>query len=249
MLRLSLFTALALFGFSAPAPAETRPPVPQAAKLTACTTGVTADARAATFTASMPALSGTARMAMRFTLLQRRGSSKRYRTVRVPGWGRWERSETGRSGLILTKRVSALLAPAAYRARVALRWYDADGAVQRSRTLTTSTCTQPDPRADLHLALLAAKPGPGATTATYVLVVANRGAATAPVFDVELDVGDRTPATTRVGPLAGGGLDRVELVAPACASGETVTIRLDPGRTVDEGNRSDDVVRRSCPLR
>jgi hypothetical protein len=247
MLRLSLFTALALFGFNAPAPADDKPPVPTAAKLTACTTGADADARAATFTASMPALKNTERMAMRFRLYERRGSAKRYRAVRVPGWGSWERSETGRPGLILTKRVSALLAPASYRAKVSLRWYGADGKVQRSRTLTTATCSQPDPRADLRLELLAAKRR-DAATATYVLVVANRGEQTAPVFAVELAVDDRASATRRVGPLAGGGRERVEIVAPACAAGETVTVRLDPGHAVDTSPASDGVVRRPCPL-
>lgn len=248
MLRLSLFTALALFGLSAPAPADDKPPVPTSAKLTACTTGVDADARAATFTGSMPALKGTGRMAMRFRLYQRRGSAKRYRAVRVPGWGRWERSETGRPGLILTKRVSALLAPAAYRAKVSLRWYGADGKVQRTRTLTTPACNQPDPRPDLRLELLAAKPR-DASTATYVLVIANRGAQTAPVFATELTVDDGAPVSADVGPLAGGGRERVEIVAPACASGETVTVRLDADHDVDTGEASQDVVRRPCPLR
>ena len=101
----------------------------------ACTTGADPAQRAATFTASMPALQGTDHMAMRFELLQRRGSATKYTVVKhVRGWGRWNRSQSGRPGLILTKRVGALLAPAAYRARVTMRWYRPDGSVQRTRT-------------------------------------------------------------------------------------------------------------------
>src|SRR3954447_1674467 len=54
---------------AAAAAAPERPPLQ--ARLVACTTGPGAPARRATFTASMPAVARTARMAIRFDLLQR----------------------------------------------------------------------------------------------------------------------------------------------------------------------------------
>jgi hypothetical protein len=116
---------------------QQRPPLQ--ARLVSCTTGPTASARVAAFTASMPALARTARMWIRFDLLQRMPGEARFATVALPAWGRWERSQVGRAGFIYTKRVRALRAPGAYRARVRFRWYDARGGVQRRAQRVTKT--------------------------------------------------------------------------------------------------------------
>src|SRR3954465_4202520 len=87
----------------APAPAaaaQQRPPLQ--ARLVSCVTGPTASARTAAFTASMPALAGTARMWVRFDLLQRMSGETRFAPVALPAWGRWERSQVGRAGFIYT---------------------------------------------------------------------------------------------------------------------------------------------------
>src|SRR5262245_1090642 len=119
-----LVAALAGTAASAGA-AEQRPPLQ--ARLVSCTTGMTAASRTATFTASMPAISGTARMWVRFDLLQRMDADGAFERVRVPSWGRWQRSDRNRTAFIYTKKVQGLRAPGSYRARVSFRWYDAGG--------------------------------------------------------------------------------------------------------------------------
>src|SRR3954465_10215539 len=152
-----------------------RRPGPDRARLVACTTGPSAAARRATFTASMPAVAGVARMAMRFDLLQRMHGDAEFARVALPAWGRWERSEPGRTGFIWTKTVRALRAPGAYRARVLFRWYDASGRVVRRARRLTPVCRQPDSRPDLQAGALAVAPGLAANSVTYLLGVRNTG--------------------------------------------------------------------------
>jgi hypothetical protein len=127
------------------AAAQDRPP-PQA-RLISCTTGDTAGQRTAAFMASMPAIDGSTRMAVRFDLFERRAGDAEFRRVRLPAWGRWERSDPDRTGFIYTKRVRGLRAPAAYRARVRFRWYGPDGRLVRRATRLTPVCREPAPAA------------------------------------------------------------------------------------------------------
>jgi hypothetical protein len=245
MRRLLLIALVPLLAGGAAARAADRTPLD--ARLTACETGGDPSARAATFTGSMPALTGTRRMQMRFALLQRRGAAGGYKPVDVPGWGAWERADPGRPGFILTKRVESLAAPAAYKAIVAFRWYDKKGRLQRESTRTTVACTQPDARPDLVLDSFTAARS-GKDQAVYTVVVANQGRSTAGAFAVALSV-DGTPTDPiALGPLDPGESAQGTVVGPPCASGGTVTIRLDPANVIDEADEADDVVERPCPL-
>jgi len=226
------------------APAE-KPPL--AARLTACTTGDQPTSRAATFTASMPALKGTRWMSMRFRLLQRRGSKGRYRTVKVPEWAPVERSDPGRSGFIFTKRVENLLAPAGYKAVVRFRWYDRKGRVQRETRRTTSACRQPDPRPDIRVGELSGRVR-DRDTAIYEIVVRNDGRGVADPFGVELRAGGQAAAPIVLGPLAPGTRELGRIVGPRCSAGEMVTIVVDPAGVVDEASETNNTVRRACPL-
>src|SRR4051794_24006549 len=164
--------------------AQERPPLQ--ARLAACTTGPNATARRATFTASMPAVTGAARMAIRFDLLQRAPGDAAFARVALPAWRRWERSQPGRTGFIYTKTVRALRAPGAYRATVRFRWYGPDGRVLRRARRTTPICRQPDPRPDLRAGALTAAPGLGPATVTYLLRVRNAGRGAAAPFAIAL---------------------------------------------------------------
>jgi hypothetical protein len=219
------------------------------AKVAACTTGADEAERAAAFSGSMPAAAATKRMQMRFVLTQRAGAGPKgtYKKVAVPGWGGWEKSEPGRLGFVFTKRIEALAAPAAYRAVVTFRWYDAKGHVQRTATRTTPACEQPDPRPDLVFGGLDAV-ALGNGTAAYSVSVGNDGHSDAVPFAVTVTVGGTTTDPVVLGPLAAG--DRVSraIAAPRCAAGSTVTITIDAANAVDESAEDDDVVQRPCPL-
>src|SRR5436190_12108148 len=146
--------ACLLLPLAAPAAARAAERPPLQARLVACFTGPSAAARRATFMASMPAVAGAARMAIRFDLLQRAPGDAAFARVGLPAWGRWERSEPGRSGFIYTKTVRALRAPGAYRARVRFRWFGLDGRIVRRARRLTRTCRQPDLRPDLRAGAL-----------------------------------------------------------------------------------------------
>jgi hypothetical protein len=226
------------------ASAQERPPLQ--ARLVSCATGAATAARSATFTASMPAISGTTQMWIRFDLLQRAPGDDEYSSVRVPAWGRWERSRADRTAFIYTKKVQGLR-PGSYRARVRFRWY-AHGRLQRSRTRTTRTCRQPDQRANLTAGALTVGGGLGAATVTYLLDVTNEGRAAAGPFDIGVAVGDVPQSPVRLDGLAGGESRVVSITAPRCTPGSTVRFVLDPGGAVDESDEGDDLVDRACPL-
>jgi hypothetical protein len=248
MQRTSILALLALTALAGPiGPAQAAGKPPLAAKLVACTTGEEPAARAATFTGSMPALSGTDHVEMRFTLLQRRGSGGPFRPVDVPDWAAPETSEPGRPGFVFTKRIGRLLAPAAYRARVAFAWYDAKGHVQRRTRRTTPVCLQPDPRPNLMVGKVTAA-GQGGGEAAYAVTVINDGGATALPFWVTLTVGDRTLGPVTIGPLAPGTAEVATLTGARCALGTTIGVAVDVDRAVDESRRDDDVVQRPCPV-
>jgi CARDB protein len=229
---------------AADAQRQQRPPL--GARLVACTTGATAPARVAVFSARMPALPGTRRMWMRFDLLQRTPGQAEYERVRLPAWGVWERSQPGRTGFIYTKRVQGLRAPGAYRARVRFRWSDATGRVQQRATRTTPTCRQPDPRPDLTAGALSAMAGLG-SGATYLLEVGNDGRGPAPPFDVVLSVAGMPEPAVRVAGLAPDEHRVVSIAGPRCAPGWTVRFVLDAAGAVDEADEAGDVVDRPCP--
>jgi hypothetical protein len=134
---------LAVLATAAGAGAETRTPL--AARLAECTTGERVADRAATFTASMPAIPGARRLGMRFTFQVREPGERRYSSVPLGTWRRWERADPGRPGFIYTKRVEGLTGPAVYRAVVRFRWSDADGHVLRRARRVTRGCRLPAP--------------------------------------------------------------------------------------------------------
>jgi CARDB protein len=243
---IAMLTAVACVAAAAPARASDKPPL--AAKVAACTTGADATARAAAFTASMPAASQTKRMQMRFTLMQRLGSSPKlpFKKVAVPGWGGWSTSDPGRQGFVFTRRVEALSAPAAYRAVVTFRWLDAKGHTQRTTTRTTPICEQPDPRPDLVLASVDA--APVGKSAAYTVSVSNEGHGEADPFAVTITVDGVTSDPITLGPLAAGAQVTGSLAAPRCTAGSTITVTLDATDAVAESVEGDDVAQRPCPL-
>jgi hypothetical protein len=219
------------------------------ARTLACTTGPDDAARAAVFSGAMPAAAGTRRMMMRFVLQQRLGPGPKgvYKKLTIPDWGDWEKTDPGRRGFVFTKRVEALVTPAAYRAAITFRWLDAKGHVQRTTTRTTPACEQPDPRPDLVLGGVSAA-GLNKTTAAYTVSVGNEGHGDAEAFAVTVTIDGAVSDPVTIGPLAAGARDTGTLAAPRCAPGSTITVTVDAANAVDESVEDDDIVQRPCPL-
>jgi len=186
-------------------------------------------------------------MWVRFDLLQRMDADGEFARVQLPSWGRWQRSEPGRTAFIYTKKVRGLRAPGAYRARVSFRWYAADGRLVRTARRTTRTCRQPDLRPDLEAGPLGAGAGLGPDSVTYLLDVGNTGAAPAVPFQVSLAVAGAPQPPVSVAGLGAGERQVVSIAGPRCVPGSTVRVVLDPGASVDESDEDDDVVDRPCP--
>jgi hypothetical protein len=237
---------LTLIAFAAPAPcahAASTPPPPLAALLETCLTSALPIERAATFVGSMPAAAGAARMRIRFDLERRRPAERRWRHIRAPGFGTWERSDPNVAGFVFRKRVNGLPMPASYRAHVRFRWIAADGSIVRRAQAHTPACVQPDLRPNLVpgalTAILGAQPGLG----IYTLVVHNVGRSTASAFGVRVGSGG-----AEVAPLAAGEQRAVTVIALACRPGEAIIARVDADRRVDESSERANAARRPCPL-
>jgi hypothetical protein len=244
---IAVLALLALLGGAASAQAADK--LALSAKQTACTTGADDASRAAAFTGTMPANAQTKRMQMRFVLVQRTGAGPKgaYKRISVPGWGGWEKSDPGRQAFVFTKRVEALTGPAAYRAVITFRWFDAKGHVLRTATRTAPACEQPDPRADLVLAGVDVA-ATGKATAAYTVSIANDGHADAVPFVVTITVGGVVSDPITMGPIVAGDRATGLVGAPKCAPGSTITVTVDVEDAVDEAVESDDTVQRPCPL-
>lgn len=241
---------LVALGAALPAGARadaTQTPVPLAVKVTACMAGPTAEARTAVFRASMPAIDGAERLAVRVELRERPAGARLFRRVRAGSFGSWQRSAPGVGGLVVDKRVEGLHAGSAYRVEVRFRWYGADGAVLRRATRLSALCRQPDRRPDLAVTRIDVLSS-GDGSATYRLTVRNTGHG--PVVDpfaMTLAVGDLVlrPASP-VATLAAGATTTVSLSGPACTPGTPLRAVADSDGEVEEPDERDNVLTRPC---
>jgi len=222
------------------APAHAAGP-PLSAALVSCQTGRDSARRHAVFTASMPSMADTRRMAMRFDLYERATGAASYVRLRVPKWGVWVRSHDGVPGFIFTKRVDRLAPPASYRAVVRFRWYDAQGRVQGQARRETGPCRQPDLRPNLTVASV--------TTdgRDYLVELRNDGRGDAGPFSLSLRVDDLVVILTIDG-LAAGRSRTVAVGQSRCRPADRVFLRLDGDRMVDETDETDNAVSRPCPF-
>jgi CARDB len=217
------------------------------AVVSSCQTSLDAAARAAAFTASMPADGSTIRMAIRFDLQQRTIDGGVWQRVAAPSFGRWERSRPGVAGFVYTKDVHGLTAPGEYRAIVRFRWFADDGTVRTLRKVTRS-CRQPDARPNLVAGRLQVVPLATPGLVVYQLAVRNAGRTPAGPFAVALDLDGAEAGRAAVAGLAPRAVTTVQILAASCAGGHAVDLRLDADGAIDEAVEDDGLVRPACPL-
>lgn len=213
------------------------------AALESCSPSVLPAQRVAVFTGSMPALDTSDRMSMRFDLERLRPGERRWhRVAGAPAFGVWERSLPHRAGFVFRKRVDGLQVPASYRVLVRFRWENAHGEIVRRTQRRTGACQQPDLRPDLVAeAVSAIVDAPG--LALYSVKVHNAGRAGAGPFTVRVGTG-----STEVAQLAAGRRTTVLVLAPACASGTRLLVRVDADGRVDEADERGNLLRSICPV-
>lgn len=245
MRRLVLIATLAALACAATASAAVSPVV--SAKLGACQSGATPDARYALYRTSMEAIAGTERMSVRFDLSMRATDTAPYTTATAPGLGEWITSAPGVDIFRYRKQVTNLT-PGTYRTVVSFRWTNAKGKVIASAKRTTAACVQPDTRPALAIGTLDFAKVSDPALLRYIVPVRNDGRADAGPFDVSLSIDGIVQDPVTVTGLAAGTTQTVTFVALRCKGGADVRIQLDPGARIDEADRSDNTKMAGCPL-
>jgi hypothetical protein len=217
---------------------------PQAAVLvSACHPADDVSARFATFVGEMRALTGTARMSMRFTLLEKLGT-RDFLPVPLSDLRPLRKSKRGVSTFIYTQRVTALRDGGTYRMRVQFRWYDATGRVTKTRTVHSSACHQPAPLPNLVIDSVTKSPGSTPGSSDYLVTVRNAGAGDAGAFGMALRVDSGLATTAHMPSLPDGQSATVHMSGPLC--GGVARVVVDPTGAVKETNESDNLYTLAC---
>src|SRR5689334_1035668 len=218
---------------------------PAHARLMSCVKTTDPTARAAVFEGSMRAWRHSKRLELRFRLQSRTPQDPVWRTVRAPGFGRWQSSDPGVRRFVYDKRVEGLAAPASYRVVVRFRWRNPKGRIVGHAQRTSGACREPDPRPNLVVRkLLVYRLGPA--RARYVAVVANTGRTAADAFAVRFDRAAVQLGEAFGAPLAPGHTARVHVDAAACRPGDALDAVVDPDGLIDEHNEADNRRQIAC---
>ena len=201
--------------------------------------------RYASFSAQMRALTGTTRMAVHFTLLERLGGADGFQSVPLSNLHTWRRSKPGARTFIYTQRVTALHDGGYYRMRVQFRWYGSGGSVLRTSVSSSGVCHQPMPLPDLTISSITAAAGTTPGKRTYSVTLANGGAGEARGAVVALKVDGSVVGSSSVDLLPAGESTLVHITGPACAM--TVRAVADPDGLVRETDESDNALTLPCP--
>jgi hypothetical protein len=196
----------------------------------------------AVFRGAMRRMSGTGRMAMRFTLLQR-DPGERFRRVRAPGLARWKRSRPGVRRFAHRQRVRGLTEGSDYRMRVDFKWLDGDGRAIRRRRLSSRTCSLAELLPNLRATAITG--APEGTGERYAVAVENAGEASSPEAGLRLGVDGSSPVFATVPGLAPGEATTVSVPGARCALRVRATV--DPGQLVRESREGDNVLATGCP--
>jgi hypothetical protein len=200
--------------------------------------------RSASFYARVRRVKGAARLGMRFTLLERTGEGAPLQRRRVPGLGRWRKSQPGRGAFGVRQRVRNLVEGSAYRMRVGFRWYDADGKVLRRTRRRSGECRQYGPRPNLQVALLRAEHTDVPKVLRYFVSVSNVGRAAAEDVPVRVAVDGSEANTRMVKLLHRAETKTVTFRGPACEA--RVDAKADPENVIPESSETDNSDSRAC---
>jgi hypothetical protein len=210
---------------------------PARVKLVDCEVSETPSQSVASFEGRMRALPGTARMSMRFTLLERFGTPG-FEPVRVPELTTWRHSKPGVGVFSYTQRLRALERGGQYRMRVDFRWQDG----RRGRTLVTmrrrsGVCGRSGPLPQLLIAGLRTRAGAASGTAEYSVDVSNAGDLAAEEVPVLLVVDGAALDVREIQSLEPGETATVRFSGPPCV--QRLRAEVDPEGGIHESDESD----------
>ena len=238
-LALLLASSLPLAALTGPAHAA----VPTV-KVADCRTGDEPQERAASFAGRMRAVKGTARMAMRFELLEQTPGADEPQAVKAPQLLNWRRSKPGVKTFSYLQTVKGLSSGVTYRARVTFRWLNSAGKVIKTDERESGTCVQDGDLPNLVLGSVKAGSGSVDGTAVYVVQVGNTGAGDAEGLTVSLFADGAHIDTRTIDGLKAGDFTTVKFTGPRCNKLRAV---VDRGQTVPETVEEDNELRARCP--
>lgn len=235
--RRLILLGFALAAWAPAAHAET----PATVRMLECAPAQDGDDGTVTYRARMRSVPGTARMTLRFRLLER-VPGDRYRRVSagkvkksrpVAGIFRWEHTFNG------------LRQGASYLSKVVYRWLAADGSELQSVTRTSEACEEPGPLPNLRVASIEVRPGEVEETAVYRVKIANRGGSPAGRVGVLLRVdGEVVDDTEVIEVLEPGEVRTVTFTGPVCR--RDLRVVVDPKDLITESRERDNVRSPSC---
>jgi CARDB len=247
--------ALAL-GSGTAAADTTAPPPNDQLRAFVCQKALDPPARAVSVQAVMRPLTGTSKLQMKFELLRQTKPHARFVSAHGRGLGSWISPTNPTLGQragdvwIVNHPVVDLAAPATYKYRVTFKWIGAQGQTLGTAVQPSPTCYQPELRADLLVPSLSVTPitsGSAAGQWAYIADIANRGLTGAgPVQVVFADSGE-VPIPATVAWVGAKSSARQRFVAPPCTAGSTLTVTVDPTRSVDEYDFANNVLTMACP--
>jgi CARDB len=197
----------------------------------------------ATFRGGMHTVAGSARMAMRFTLLERTGAGG-FAPLKAPGLGRWHGAKSGVVSFAYRQVVKALPENAVYRMRVDFRWWADDGSILQQLQRNSRSCRQFAALPNLRVELLGSTPTRVPGVFRYSVRVTNAGRATV-TAPVRLSVGGDVIDTASLADLLPGETRQIAFRGPGCTG--SVTAAADPDKTIVESSESDNLDQIPCP--
>ena len=221
-----------------------------------CQKALDPPARAISVQAVMRPLAGTSKMQIKFELTRQAKPHTRFLIVHGKGLGSWisptDPTLGQRTGdvWILNHPVVNLAAPATYKFKVVFKWTGTQGQTLGMDTQTSTSCYQPELRADLLVRSLSVTPitsGASAGQWAYVADVANRGLTGAGPVQVQFSGGTSAPVSATVAWVGAKSSVRQRFVAAPCTAGSSLTVTVDPNQSIDEYDYANNALTTPCP--
>ena len=197
----------------------------------------------AVFHGKMRRVGDSARMAMRFTLLERTGNEG-FLPVPTPKLGRWHRSRAHVSGFGYRQIVRNLAQGSVYSMRVDYRWYDDEGEVVKRARKRSRSCPDPTALPNLQVRIVGVRKTSDEDSDRYFVKLMNLGQALAENVPVSLSVDGEMGGSATVPLLYAKDSKVVSIRAPECE--RYLEAAADPDELIAETSELDNAHQLAC---
>lgn len=213
-------------------------------QLLECNTGKRPSRRSAVFRAEMSQIATAERMRLRFSLIEKVGTTRVWSGVTK---SEWRNSNPDVTRFAYQQRVVGLKPATKYRMTVTFQWLDGDGEVVAKDSSGSKVCRQRGKLPNLGIRddvrmRQARTPG----TYRYAVKIHNNGPARSPRTKLRLTVDGAEVDARPIGRLRSGERRLIRFVGPACR--KNVRAEIDPGGVVREITEKDNVRITGCSV-